>query len=214
MPIVMRNSQQRETHVLDAQSHAPGREVPIGTLVPGSRFRLLMELSGREFKGTLLYKTSGSATVVLDGIKKESTFYVAEGGKVVIRQMNGPVHWSLGALVYRLNEPRVDVEALLKSEKEKEREDTNMAVALPGSKNGKGKAVKSAAKSAAAVNPCMCGCGTKVRGRFAVGHDGRFYSQLRKVAAGNIGIGELNKHMQGIVKSKAGAKQLLDASGH
>lgn len=64
---------------------------------------------------------------------------------------------------------------------------------------------RKAKNEARKTNSCVCGCGTKVRGHFAQGHDQRFRGYLQRVEAGKATAKE-----QAAVKA---AKSLLLAKG-
>lgn len=190
-------------------------EVPVSTLEVGRRFRLHLDLAaGRPVTGTVLDKSSGSVTVGLDQTTQR-TFTTQDGSEVKFKQYGGLAHWALSTLVEKLDEVRQ-----IRAERQ-EGEDmaAGQAVALPGVGGsaarkaakvtrlkvaGKAKPAKSKAKD----NPCKCGCGEKVAGNFKMGHDGRFYSQVKKVARGEIAFNALNKHMQGVLKNKAECMKL------
>jgi hypothetical protein len=78
----------------------------------------------------------------------------------------------------------------------------------------KGSKAKAKAKAPKELHPCLCGCGERVAGRFRQGHDGRYYSLLKKVSAGEMQFNELPKGMQSSLGSVAGAKKALKDSKH
>lgn len=87
------------------------------------------------------------------------------------------------------------------------------ARALKG--GAKGKAAKaSTPKAPRELHPCLCGCGERVAGRFRQGHDGRYYSILRKVSAGEMQFNEMSKTMQAALGSVQGVRKALAASKH
>lgn len=90
-------------------------------------------------------------------------------------------------------------------------------VALPGT-GGHSKAAKkkaaAKAKTPKELHPCLCGCGERVAGRFRQGHDGRYYSILKKVAAAEMQFSEMPKAMQAALGSTAGVKKALKDSKH
>lgn len=46
------------------------------------------------------------------------------------------------------------------------------------------------------INPCGCGCGTLVKGRFAIGHDARFHGWIKRVGDGRMTIAELPEQVK------------------
>ena len=61
------------------------------------------------------------------------------------------------------------------------------------------------------TNPCLCGCGTTVKGRFAQGHDARVHSWLKHVEQGERKLSTLPAVLRKAVK--AGAVALQEQTG-
>jgi hypothetical protein len=92
---------------------------------------------------------------------------------------------------------------------------------LPGTAATKTDKAKNAApkppkapKAPKELHGCLCGCGEMVAGRFRQGHDGRYYSILKKVAAGEMQFNEMPRAMQEAQRNVAGVKKTLEASKH
>lgn len=60
-----------------------------------------------------------------------------------------------------------------------------------------------------ADNDCLCGCGSKVAGRFKMGHDATYKSLILKVQRGKLEVKALPKKMQGELKFVGAGKGLL-----
>lgn len=66
------------------------------------------------------------------------------------------------------------------------------------------------AKKKDPINPCGCGCGTLVAGRFSMGHDARFHGWIKRVGDGRMSIAELPEQVRrGMF---AGVKDLPEAT--
>lgn len=192
-------------------------EVAIRTLPVGQRFKSWSPYSGEWTTGTLIRVTTCSAMVRLDGAKSVKTFVDGKGKAHTLATPLDATYWTPEAPVVMLKE-RVnpaELQAKQKRKFEENKEKTHM-VALPGLNRKPAKAAKAAPKKASQPeNDCMCGCGAKVRGRFRMGHDGGFYSKVRKIISGEMKLSELpNAHIRKIIRDVPNAKALLKASGH
>lgn len=218
------------------------RELPIRSVAPGNRFALVLS-TGKRIPGTVVRQGPGTTAVVLDHAENERSFTTLEGTVVVLKKSGGVVYWSPGTPVLPLREPPRDVtrwttaggtgigqvpgkfvdEVAVKSD-EDEGEDSAMGekvAGLPGVTAGQVKSSKKAKVAKVArvkvvkeLHPCLCGCGDNVAGRFRQGHDGRYYSVLKKVAAGEMQFNEMPKAMQAASGNVAGVKKILAASKH
>lgn len=61
--------------------------------------------------------------------------------------------------------------------------------------------------------PCACACGTATGGRFAPGHDARYFGWLKKIAAGTKEFKELPKAVQKVLVDVKGVKKELAGHG-
>ena len=62
-------------------------------------------------------------------------------------------------------------------------------------------------------NPCVCACGETTGGRFAPGHDARYYGWLKKIAAGTKEFKELPKAVQKVLVDVRGVRKELAGHG-
>lgn len=80
----------------------------------------------------------------------------------------------------------------------------------------KGEAKPKAEKKAKTRQPCTCGCGTETGGRFAPGHDARYYGWAKKVVAGTPAkdIKDITAKARKDFADVKSAKQILATSKH
>lgn len=195
----------------------------------------------KRLRGTLIRKGPGTVAVVLDNAERERSFTTQEGSTVTLRTAGGIVYWSPGTPVLDIHEVRDIARWTTRGgtgvgddmhhpdnynsqapDGEKSEDTVGERVAtLPGmggkaktakSNTGKIKVVRS--KAVKELHPCLCGCGDKVAGRFRQGHDGRYYSILKKVASGDMKHNEMPKGMQSQLGTVADVKKALRESKH
>jgi hypothetical protein len=184
------------------------REIPLRCLAPGQEFELVLSAtSGRRIRGKLLRHGFASIDVEYDGGKGGTSFVTAEGESITFGGGRTRTSWSPDTPVL-----------LFKGETHM----TAEAAGLPGiTKTAKAKvAAKPVAKAKAKVakapktlNPCLCGCGEKVTGRFRMGHDSRYYSLIKKVLRGELGFEKLPALMRNSLVNVAGCKKAAAAHG-
>lgn len=190
------------------------REVPLSVLGNGQRFYLVLQLpdGNKKIPGRVIYRTAGSVLVEVEG-KGTHSFTTAEGETITFGAGMQRQHWSLNAPVL-VRGPESDDEGDEMATQTAER-----TVALPGVPAKKAAAPKAAAaavktpKAPKQLNPCGCGCGDKVAGRFRQGHDSRYYSLLKKVVRKELEFNKLPKLMQQTVGTAANAAKLVAAHG-
>lgn len=175
------------------------RAVAIRHLAPGSTFSLWWDRASgrheREVRGVLLsVHGDGYARVRIryDDSEQEVEFKDASGkDRSFTSHKTETVEWSAGTLV-------------IEEENEMAKEATkSAALKVKDAPAAKGPKVPE--------NDCLCGCGEKVFNRFKPGHDARYYSQLKKVVAGDLTFGKLSKAAQKVLGNNAGVKKELDA---
>lgn len=213
------------------------REVPLRRLRPGDRFELV--LSRSKPRGTLVRIGPGTAAVIIDGHETERLVRFQDGREAKLRRMGGLSYWDTGTPVVPLKEKR-DVSrwteiggAMMDLDPESENKEEHMAGAraVASLVPGRGRAGQASAgarpgpvkvrdvkprapKQPKQLNPCLCGCGEMVAGRFRMGHDSRYYSILKKVVAGKMKFGEMSEYMRKQAKNVPGCAQIIAASGH
>jgi hypothetical protein len=209
---------------------APLREgglSPLGGLIVGERFALCSSVAGCVCSGTVARRGYQTVGVLIDGRERERQVVSGHaGGARTIVTIGGLLYWPSYTLILRLGELR-DVRWWMKHPTENpplgEGETAmaaNKAAALPIGNPAQAAAQAAAAKAPKpprepkALNPCKCGCGEMVSNRFRQGHDGRYYSLLRKVASGELEFAKLPPQMQQEARNVPGVKKILEQSGH
>lgn len=218
------------------------REVPLRSLAPGQRFELVLNATTpyphKRHAGTVIRCGPGTIAVLLDHAEKERSFTTHEGQVITLHTSGGIQYWSPGTAVLKLAGERdisrwttkggtgvglaPDAEAAdeLTERTNKMAKERHAALPLPGAAATKSDKKKVKAKAAAKpktpkqLNDCLCGCGERVAGRFRQGHDGRYYSILKKVKSGEMTFNQMPRLMQQTLKDKAGANRALAASNH
>lgn len=198
------------------------REVPLRVLAPGQRFALVLSATTPEphkrITGTVVRQTACSIAVDLDegqGGKGGFSFTSPQGEVITIGGGGrSRTTWSPDTAVLILpkggtqtmtNERVAGLPGIGKT--------STKQVAAPGKKKAVSAPVQKVAKAPKQLNPCGCGCGDKVAGRFRQGHDSKFYSMLKKVIKGELDFGKLPKLVQATVGNVNGAKKLVAAHG-
>lgn len=200
------------------EERGPDKEVPVCSLRRGARFRSFIS-ERLTITGTFVEATACSAKVILDVVGKAKTFTDAKGKQVTLGGARRKVdYWWPGACVEPTGEIVEVTETTFESNFEGVTNDMATLPGIGGKKSDKKVAgsVKSKKEKAAAVadHPCLCGCGVKVKGRFKMGHDGKYYSFLRRFSRGEIALGDMPKAIQAQAGTKQKAAALLKASGH
>lgn len=194
------------------------REVPLRVLAPGQRFALVLSATTPEphkrITGTVVRQTSCSILVDLDagqGGKGGFSFQSPDGETITIGGGGSSrTTWSpdTAVLVLKKGEQNTMV-----TERVAQLPIGKKSVPAPGKKAVAKAAVQKVAKAPKTLNPCGCGCGDRVSGRFRQGHDSKFYSMLKKVIKGELGFDKLPKLVQATVGNVNGAKKLVAAHG-
>jgi len=192
------------------------REVPLRVLAPGQRFALVLSATTPEphkrINGTVVRQTACSIVVDLDEGQGRGGFsFTSPDGEVITIGGGGNrrTTWSPDTAVLILPKGETNMTA----ERVAQLPIGKKTVAAPGKKAVAKTAVQKVAKAPKQLNPCGCGCGDKVAGRFRQGHDSKFYSMLKKVIKGELGFDKLPKLVQNTVGNVAGAKKLVAAHG-
>jgi hypothetical protein len=179
-----------------------------------------MPLIRTELVGTYVESTACSSKVILDVTGKPGHKFTTSDGKEVSFGPRKKVEYFWpGALVIPTGEVVEVQERGVESQFTNQTGDNDDMATLPGISKKAAGAVKSkkekrAAKSKVADHPCLCGCGELCVGRFKMGHDGRFYKQLRQAIAGDVKFGALPGVIRSEVKDLNGAKAYLKNHGH
>jgi hypothetical protein len=193
------------------------REVPLRVLAPGQRFALVLSATTPEphkrINGTVVRQTACSIVVDLDEGQGRGGFsFTSPDGEVITIGGGGNrrTTWSPDTAVLIL--PK-EGESKMAQERVAALPIGRKSVPAPGKKAVAKTTVQKVAKQPKTLNPCGCGCGDKVAGRFRQGHDSKFYSMLKKVIKGELGFDKLPKLVQNTVGNVAGAKKLVAAHG-
>lgn len=216
------------------------REVPLRSLAPGRRFELVLTATTpyphKRIPGTVVRHGPGTSAVILDHAEKERSFTTKEGSVIVLHTSGGIQYWSPGTAVWPIAGERdvsrwtskggTGIGLTPDAESQDEVEERTSAMSkeriaslpLPGAvksnKKAKAGTKAKAPKTPKELHDCLCGCGERVAGRFRQGHDGRYYSILKKVKSGEMTFNQMPRAMQAALKDKAGANRALAASGH
>jgi hypothetical protein len=194
--------------------------VRIDSLQPGDRFRVWWEGDTGAIRGCLLRLAPGYARVTIRYPEAKVVDFVDSEGKGnhYVGHKTDTTEWSRGTLVIKeegVMADEVEEGAVVETETKGKKKGLNLA---PKGKAAKAAKPKANGKAKKALGPneggdCWCGCGEKVTRRFKPGHDARYYSQLKKIIAGELTFNKLAKPAQKELGDLKGVKAALAAHG-